>query len=180
GEGWALFHPTPSDDLPEEARKAGLQIGEVGVITDDGAFDPIFNIRLAADDPANRYGVPAGFEQVPSRPNDIRIRLLCHPPGAVLSSATVKKTRLDLHASLPLFPIVAGATVELSTESKQLAVAVLPDGASRFDMRSDKVFLDYAKKHAPSWYGFVTNDLQRIVGNGGLYLITGVTKSTSW
>ncbi|KAJ7325430.1 hypothetical protein DFH08DRAFT_662969, partial [Mycena albidolilacea] len=52
--GCPLFHPQPFDDLPEPARKLGTEIGDVGLVTQDGAFDPIFNIRRAIDDPSNR------------------------------------------------------------------------------------------------------------------------------
>ncbi|KAJ7860336.1 hypothetical protein B0H13DRAFT_1120975 [Mycena leptocephala] len=57
---------------------------------------------------------------------------------------------------------------------------LLPDGASRWDLRTLQVFRDYALKHVPKWYEFVNGDLGRMIGNGDLYLVTGVTKSTSW
>jgi hypothetical protein len=56
----------------------------------------------------------------------------------------------------------------------------LPDGASRWDLRPKQVLRDYALKHAQNWYAFVNGNLQRMIGNGDLYLVTGVTKSTSW
>jgi hypothetical protein len=56
----------------------------------------------------------------------------------------------------------------------------LPDGASRWDLRAQRVFRDYALRHAQNWYTFVNGDLGRMTGNGDLYLVTGVTKSTSW
>jgi hypothetical protein len=70
--------------------------------------------------------------------------------------------------------------VEISTNSKQTALLLLPDGASRWDLRPQQLFRDYALKHADNWYAFVNGNLQRMVGNGDLYLVTGVTKSTSW
>ncbi|KAJ7227926.1 hypothetical protein C8J57DRAFT_199076 [Mycena rebaudengoi] len=54
GHGYPLFHPQPFDDLSEEARRIGTEIGDVGVVTSDGSFDVIFNICRAADDPINR------------------------------------------------------------------------------------------------------------------------------
>ncbi|KAJ7483196.1 hypothetical protein FB451DRAFT_101857 [Mycena latifolia] len=61
-----------------------------------------------------------------------------------------------------------------------MASLLLPDGASRWDLRSEHLFRDYALKHAQSWYAFVNGDLERMLGNGDLYLVTGVTKATSW
>jgi hypothetical protein len=43
-----------------------------------------------------------------------------------------------------------------------------------------KKFRDYAIKHAQRWYAFVNGDLERMVENGDLYLVTGTDKSTSW
>jgi hypothetical protein len=68
----------------------------------------------------------------------------------------------------------------LWTNSKQAALLYLPDGASSWDLRRVQIFRDHALKHRHNWYKFVKNDLEREIGSGGLILITGVTKSTSW
>ncbi|KAJ7854987.1 hypothetical protein B0H14DRAFT_748812 [Mycena olivaceomarginata] len=52
--------------------------------------------------------------------------------------------------------------------------------ASSRDARSIQIFNDYALKYGRSWYEWINGVLRRKVGNGGLYLVTGVTKSTSW
>jgi hypothetical protein len=77
-------------------------------------------------------------------------------------------------------PFGAGAVVEISTSSKETAVLLLPDGASRTDLRPKNIFRDYALKHAQRWYEFVNKRLHRMVGNGDLYLVTGTDKSSSW
>ncbi|KAJ7483199.1 hypothetical protein FB451DRAFT_101826 [Mycena latifolia] len=183
GLGYPLFYPQPSDDLPEAARKTGTAIGDVGVVTPDGSFDPIFNILRTGDDPANRFGVPQGFEQVMLGSEDIRMQVLYHPPGTDISNTTVNKKRLDIEAGVEnnvFLPLGAGAVIEVSTNSKQTGLLLLPDGASRWDLRPQQVFRDYALKHGQSWYAFVNGQLGRMIKNGDLYLITGVTKSTSW
>ncbi|KAJ7498028.1 hypothetical protein B0H11DRAFT_1715163 [Mycena galericulata] len=201
GNGYALFNPNPLDDLPETDRKIGTQIGDVGVVTRDGSFDPIFNITREPNDPSNRFSVPAGYEQVTLRPGDIAKRAHCHPPGSDVSNTTVKKKRLDVDAgiasnvqvylSLPpirfllipmyrFLPIGANAVVEVSMNSKQTALLLLQEGASSLDLRGLQAFRDYALKHAESWYAFVNGELGRMIGEGDLYLVTGVIKSTSW
>ncbi|KAJ7148428.1 hypothetical protein C8R43DRAFT_888882 [Mycena crocata] len=167
GQGYPLFVPQPFDDLPEEARKTGTQIGDVGIITLDGSFDPIFNILRAADDPANRFGLPAAFEPAVLPTDDILIWEQYHAPRSVIWNAS-KKRRPN------------SQEIQVVESSTQTALLILPDGALRMDSRSLRVFRDYALKNAQSWYAFVNGDLQRILGNGELYLITGVTKSTSW
>ncbi|KAJ7739927.1 hypothetical protein B0H16DRAFT_62338 [Mycena metata] len=181
--GYPLFHPQPFDDLLEPARRIGTEIGDVGIVTQEGSFDPIFNILRAKDDPSNRFGVPPAFESVSLGPEDIATRTLFHLPGSDISNTTVVKKRIDVEAGIEdnvFIPLGAGAVIEVSTNSKQTGLLLLPDGASRWDLRQQKVFRDYALKHAQNWYSFVNGDLGRMVGNGDLYLVTGVTKSTSW
>jgi hypothetical protein len=60
------------------------------------------------------------------------------------------------------------------------AQLLLPDGASTWDLHRPQLFRDYALKHVHSWYQFVNDDLKCMAGSSGLYLVTGVTKSTSW
>jgi hypothetical protein len=84
------------------------------------------------------------------------------------------------HFPLRFLPLGAGAVVEISTSSKEAAVLLLPDGASRTDLRRKQKFREYALKHARAWYAFVNGDLERMVDNGDLYLVTGTDKSLSW
>jgi hypothetical protein len=70
--------------------------------------------------------------------------------------------------------------VEDSTNSKQTALLLLPDGASSWDLHRSQTFRDFALKHARNWYAFVNDTLQRMVGTSDLYLVTGVTKCASW
>jgi hypothetical protein len=79
-----------------------------------------------------------------------------------------------------LSPIGAGVVFEWSTSVNELGLLILPDGASSRDARSIQIFNDYALKYGRSWYEWINGVLRRKVGNGGLYLVTGVTKSTSW
>ncbi|KAJ7618600.1 hypothetical protein FB45DRAFT_169558 [Roridomyces roridus] len=183
GHGYPLFHPQPFDDVPLEARRTGTQIGDVGIITSDGAFDVIFNICRAADDPLNRFGVPEGFEQVVLDAGDIAAQEQHHRAGSHVSSTQLSKRRLDVNATVEgniFIPLGVGAIVEVSTASKQAAVLLLPDGASRINLRRLKRFRDYALKHAQHWYEFVNGDLERMVDSGDLYLVTGCDKSSSW
>ncbi|KAJ7016324.1 hypothetical protein C8F04DRAFT_930181, partial [Mycena alexandri] len=52
--GFPLFRPQPFRDLSEAAQKTGTEIGDVGIVTRDGSFDPIFSILRATDDPLQR------------------------------------------------------------------------------------------------------------------------------
>ncbi|KAJ7493178.1 hypothetical protein B0H11DRAFT_2005227 [Mycena galericulata] len=172
--GFPLWNPKPCDDLPEPARRSGTQIGDVGVVNQDGSFDAIFNILYPQGDYANRFGVPPGFEMVLLEAGDIRTRTSLHPPNSDIWSTNVdSETRFFNN----VFNDLAGG---ISTNLNQSALLHLPDGASTWDLRPQQVFRDYALKHGQNWYAFVNDDLRRMVGTSSLYLVTGVTKSTSW
>jgi hypothetical protein len=49
GAGYPLYMPTPSIGLPLAHRKAGIKVGDVGVITANGAFDFLFNVCQSHD-----------------------------------------------------------------------------------------------------------------------------------
>ncbi|KAJ7096075.1 hypothetical protein C8R44DRAFT_813124 [Mycena epipterygia] len=182
GHGYPLSHPQPFDDLPAESRTKGTEIGDVGVLTPNGSFDVFFNICRESDDPVNRFGVPYGFETVDLVPGDVASMASYHRSGSHVSNTTISKRRLDVNAGVQnnvFLPVGAGAEVEISTSSKRTAVLLLPDGASRTDLRFPDKFRDHALKHAKSWYDFLSS-LGRTVDNGELYLVTGVDKSASW
>ncbi|KAF7348626.1 Tkl tkl-ccin protein kinase [Mycena venus] len=181
GHGYPLSHPQPSDDLPPESRARGIEIGDIGVLTSDGGFDTFFNICRARDDAVNRFGVPTGFEAVHLDPADVLSRRLYHRPGSHVSNTRIIKRRLDVNTDLDnvFSPAGAGAVVEISTVSKQAAVLLMPEGASRMNLRFLDIFRQQALKHAQQWYAFL-KDLGCMVENGELYLVTGVDKASSW
>jgi hypothetical protein len=96
--GYPLSCPTPYGDAPLEARQAGTEIGDVGVVMSDGSFDVIFNICRAPDDRINRFGVPRGFEQVHVGPEDVALLPEFHDPGCHVSNTTINKRRLGVDA----------------------------------------------------------------------------------
>jgi hypothetical protein len=67
GAGYPLYMPTPSIGLGSTYRKNGIRVGDVGVITANGAFEFLFNV---CNDGVNPTIFPGGFE--PLVP-DIRI-----------------------------------------------------------------------------------------------------------
>ena len=60
------------------------------------------------------------------------------------------------------------------------AVLVLPNGASRTDLRFRGELLEYARQHVVSWHEYVYRTLGLEVEAGPLYLITGFDKCDNW
>ena len=54
GDGDALWVPEPRDEF-------GVQLGDVGFITGDGAFSRLFNTTKPEGDQLNKDGVPSEF-----------------------------------------------------------------------------------------------------------------------
>jgi hypothetical protein len=77
-------------------------------------------------------------------------------------------------------PVGLGVGFQLTSSSKEGAVLLLPDGASRRDARRRGAFREYALRHAKSWYEFVNVTREMEVANGSLYLVTGCDKASSW
>ncbi|KAJ7700408.1 hypothetical protein B0H17DRAFT_1005535 [Mycena rosella] len=179
GHGYPLFRPPPLDDLPEEYRQTGTQIGNVGFVTEHGYFDVIFSICAPTDDPINCFGVPEGFEVLDLGAGFVRECATHHRRGSDVSSTTILKQRLDVKICTCRCGRDGGATVEVLTSAKTAAILILPDGASRCDVRLRRLFEAYALKHRQSWYSFA-HHLGLELDNGALYLVTGCDKSTSW
>jgi len=61
------------------------------------------------------------------------------------------------------------------------ALLILPEGASRKDLRSRKAqFRQYAMENALRWYQFANQRMDRDIPNGSLILVTGCDMDTSW
>ena len=57
-----MWRPGPSLTLPNEYRRNGIGIGDVGIIYRSEGFGFLFNIFLPADHPVNKGSVPDDFE----------------------------------------------------------------------------------------------------------------------
>lgn len=76
GYGYPLWIPQSNMRLPVPYRQTGVCIGDVGIITPEGAFDCLFNICLPRDYSINSH-VPDNFEPlsetVPDRGDPISL-----------------------------------------------------------------------------------------------------------
>ncbi|KAF9239777.1 hypothetical protein BU15DRAFT_46233, partial [Melanogaster broomeanus] len=158
--GYPLWAPEPASNLPEDYHRTGLKIGDVGVVTEDGGFDVLFNISLPENHPLHQpSGVPSNFRQVILDRSDIRGFPSFDDEGLVLATQTVRQTTQTLSGS-----ISGNAT-----------------GAGKEDLVRVLQFRDLALENAESWYHFAYCHLGRAeISNDSLYLITGYHKASSW
>ncbi|KAF9238229.1 hypothetical protein BU15DRAFT_38191, partial [Melanogaster broomeanus] len=162
--GYPLWAPEPASNLPEDYHRTGLKIGDVGVVTEDGGFDVLFNISLPTSHPIHQpRGVPSNFRQVLLDPSDIRGFPSFDNAGLVLATHSVGQTTRTLSSSI------------------KGALLALPEGAGKEDLVSLLQFRQLALENAASWYHFAYFHLGRAeINNNSLYLITGSHKASSW
>ncbi|KAF9022061.1 hypothetical protein BDZ89DRAFT_926251, partial [Hymenopellis radicata] len=183
GHGYPLWIPEPDQSLPAEYRCRGVSIGDVGLMTEDGGFDFLYNIHRAAGDPINGGRVPPDFHPLPLLDKELPIRTLpfMHKTKSIITSQHVVKRSLTVEASADLAVFAGGGFgFEYSTTKAEAALLALPDGATRYVARNRSVYIKYAKENGVSIYQYVNGTLGREAPNGSVYIVTGCDKCQSW
>ena len=99
GHGYPLWIPEPYG-YSVAYRTKGVRIGDVGVVTEDGGFETLFNIRASSQDPINRRGVPENFEQVHIGEYDIVHIPHYHKRGVVVTNTSVQSVSFGVDFSV--------------------------------------------------------------------------------
>lgn len=87
GRGYPLWKPkSDSPHLPEEYRRRGVHIGDVGYLNDFGGFEFVFNVCYPADHPINAGGVPPDFEVLEIEPTRISESQHEYKAGSIVAS----------------------------------------------------------------------------------------------
>ncbi|KAG9311404.1 hypothetical protein JVU11DRAFT_8516 [Chiua virens] len=179
--GYPLWTPEPSHELLMR-RRDGFRIGDVGVVTDDGGFDVLFNICLPQDHSFHHpHGVPEGFTYIDESGLDIRTIPNAERRGGVISIPSV--TRVETSESWGEGTQRHGSNAlsyRFILSSDEGALLILPEGAERRDLLDEGVFLEQASKHGAKWYNYAVNRRHRIINHDSLYLLTGLSKTRSW
>jgi hypothetical protein len=94
GRGFPLWIPDPNRVLPLNYRRTGVRIGDVGIITESGAFSFLFNICLPHNDPVNPQMLPENFAPIspPIQATDIE-NFKVFKNGDHLASASVRRSQ---------------------------------------------------------------------------------------
>ncbi|KZV95560.1 hypothetical protein EXIGLDRAFT_567651, partial [Exidia glandulosa HHB12029] len=182
GHGYPFWIPEPDAHLPSEQRSEGLRLGDLGILTNDGGFDYLWNIHLPGNHPHNTL-VPPNFKPVVlDTIRDVRRTDLFFPRNTAINSTFVKKREISIEAELAVVGGVVGGGVgfEFTAEGNSGAVLTLPRGGVRFNSLKLNLYLRHATENAESWYRHINQVLQRGIQSGALYLVTGTDKCSSW
>ncbi|ESK87780.1 hypothetical protein Moror_15370 [Moniliophthora roreri MCA 2997] len=183
--GYPLYFPEPNDSLPIEYKRKGVQIGDLGLLTEDGMFDFLFNITLGPEDPVNRRGVPEGFVPLDCSSAGTTEQKRYHCNGHHLCSPkygiwkdSITVSEIDMREDSRYQKGIEFTSTDRISEG---AILVLPEGCSRIDLKDRQSFLRYARRNASLWFEYA--DSQGGPRSGRmpiLYLVTGCDKSTAW
>ncbi|KAJ6624094.1 hypothetical protein B0H10DRAFT_765264 [Mycena sp. CBHHK59/15] len=174
GRGFPLYVPGPQPNLPEEYRRRGIAIGDVGSMTPEGIFDFFFNIYLPSDHPINANVVPDDFSPLP-RYLDRDVVKQDFDTGNYVSTPSVHEPNDGFVSEQ--FP---GGDFVFNCIGSKGAVLALPHGAHLEKLINLEEVRRYAAKHAESWYKYINGTRGRGLSNGTLYIITGWEKTRSW
>ncbi|KAF7299463.1 F-box domain-containing protein [Mycena indigotica] len=181
--GYALYNPRPTS-----ARKGvGVEIGDVGVVTKDGQFDPYFNVLDNKLNKSLNVNIPPQFlVSVTSQDwaTDVRDVRDFFPPKTTLYSLEERANNvgagLRSENSRLGIPANIGADVHNKSHTNYKAILELPNGGSSYDYRALGKLEKHAMENAQDWYSYVSDKLGRSIAYGDLYLVTGVQKAASW
>jgi hypothetical protein len=96
--GYPLWVPEPFGVI-SEYDTVGVRVGDVGYVTEEGAFETLFNVRAEANHPINQHGVPENFVPLRINERDITLVMDYHRAGTIPSkSGKQRSVGLDLSA----------------------------------------------------------------------------------
>ncbi|KAM6499831.1 hypothetical protein JOM56_005339, partial [Amanita muscaria] len=158
--GYPLYEPRPLSELSTEYLCHGVNVGDVGFVRKDGAFDFLFNIRQPQNGSINPPNLPDGFY------------LETH-------SETRATRPLSRETSLFSGTVTITESGEYICEGSEGAILELPEGAMEDEAMNIRPFAKLAARHGVQWYEYTMNR-GREISNGSLYLITSSTRCTRW
>jgi hypothetical protein len=97
GLGYPLWYPDLDQNLPQAYLDGGVNIGDVGYITGDGAFAFQFNVCADSMDAINVRGVPTNFAPWSVRSQDKAHYPAMRPPETVIKRGSVNQKNLQVH-----------------------------------------------------------------------------------
>ncbi|KAJ3513475.1 hypothetical protein NLJ89_g2926 [Agrocybe chaxingu] len=192
GRGFPLWIPRLDVSFPIPYRTKGVSIGDVGIIT-EGSFHFLFNILLPSNDPINADGVPHDFQPLQPTIHSRGIqRIQVFSGGDYLSSQDISRTTYTGDSSsYALNPVHVSSKLTITlifgknshtfiSSASDGAILTMPEPVFHERLLCLTVFEKYIKANAESWYNYANGVVHLGVGNGDLYLVSAVDKTSAW
>uniref|UniRef100_A0A8H7Y109 Uncharacterized protein n=1 Tax=Psilocybe cubensis TaxID=181762 RepID=A0A8H7Y109_PSICU len=155
--GSPLWIPEPNSMLPVEYQKQGIGVGDVGILTDYGAFDYLFNILLPQDNPINPEDMPTDYFPL-------------QPPLSLADIHGYSAFKTDSHLT----------SLTFESSASEGAILTMPCGCNSKDLRNIFRFRKYAVANAEKWYRYANEIRGRDAKNGDVRLVIGYDSTTAW
>src|ERR1700759_405661 len=92
--GYPLYEPQPEGGISMEHCRKGVQVGDVGIVTEDGAFDFLFNICSSQKESINPLDLPEDFETLDAP--EVSTREHFQPDTCLFNSAVNRTESLSV------------------------------------------------------------------------------------
>ncbi|KAM6497435.1 hypothetical protein JOM56_007908 [Amanita muscaria] len=155
-QGYPLYEPEPES-------QGGVRVGDVGLITEDGGFDCLFNVCPSSDISTNPAELPDDFEML--RSSEILVRTHFQARTCLFSNGVKRTGEPD---------------VKHTCFGPEGGVLELPLGATRFEAKDKLSFKELAIRHAENWYRYTVSTGCGDAPNGSLCIGTSCIKCTDW
>ena len=173
--------------LPIPYRAQGVRVGDVGIFTENGGYDFLFNVCVPRDDPINPRMLPENFIPIspPVDPIDIR-KFAEFSPGSYLASSSVAESRTNESSYVLVYSNFLNLLINVlsslifESSASEGAILTMPEGAYSEDLSNSLRLRQYIATHAEDWYKFVNGPRGREAQNGDLHVVVGCDKTTSW
>ncbi len=99
GHGYPLWIPESDYNLPDVYCDKGVSVGDLGILTDDGGFDFLFNVCAEADDPVNQGHVPPQFQPLRISSSHAIRKIPFHRKSSSITSAHVSTKKIAVEGS---------------------------------------------------------------------------------
>ncbi|KAJ7136961.1 hypothetical protein C8R44DRAFT_728891 [Mycena epipterygia] len=169
--GYPLWNPAPST-TPAEHYTEGVQVGDVGFLNSEGAFEYLFTIAAPKHDARNSLIKDCRFEPMQWGPGHVSTRSGFNP-GDHESTESICKMPFDASVDNSITNVdTVHSGMKISCSSEGGAALLLPNGATSFNHLFLADILKHAFAHGLDWL--------ECTRRSTLYLVTGCHKSSAW
>ncbi|KAF9002748.1 hypothetical protein BDQ17DRAFT_1425702 [Cyathus striatus] len=167
GYGFPLWLPELDLSLPAAYREIGVQIGDVGYITENGGFSFLFNVWQSRSNGINPPNLPESF-YLDNVAKVTAKHQLFGPWNTICSGATNRSTTWQTRK------------VYFECYGTEGAILCTPRTTYLEELQNERALHDFIYTNGEHWYSYAVNQCGRPIRKDSLYFITGHVKTQSW
>ncbi|KAJ3714421.1 hypothetical protein C8R42DRAFT_613654, partial [Lentinula raphanica] len=165
-KGYPLWEPKSHNArLPGIYKEKGVHIGDIGILTDSGGFDYLFNVCHEATHPLNVGRVPDDFKPITGIADDdidegVTTYDMCHISSNInhIYPSQMHRPRAPVNQFEGLSKKF-GKGLSFQSTISEGALLILPEDGKHVDHRQLATFANYATDNAIMWYQHIGGPL---------------------